>query len=551
MSNQSQVRLPSPSPTPSTLPTTASPPPIASTSTPLQLQRPDVALSRATLPAVGTVFPSLLDLKLACFDYALHASPPISFGILNTYTISRGQRVINLGCAALGYGVGSCPFRLQARSVLDSDAWTVRSVDDSHSHSTSVSNEYELETVRDAMRDRIGRARAQGPDSRERKTHGSDDIGGGSEKSERDGVDRRRVHYREVSETEESENDDEDSDDGANGRNVKPATLFHAPLHNLRPSINHLATTSKLQFPLPSNTVSFPDHQTMRIYASAAAIQRGFTLFLFGNKSKRDPLLSSFELACSRNHSRYGDDRCTFAMTVSFDGTGWSCSHISKSHRGHEVQKDDKDGHMVGKLPDELALPTGNGNRFLKPTTASAAQVPQKRKLTSSTESGSTSVKSGGPSNVQPAGSGRPIASLPLRGAHLDKASQPWKPPSRLPPLETPPIEHFTSHPTPPTTTSRRLATVDPLTTDALKFTPHLSAFLADRSPSLASYTPTFLAAGLTNFDRLANVVLIPNDRLVASGWIDELAKDVVDGEGRVVVKGLPKLLQAIFLKSL
>ena len=70
-----------------------------------------------------------------------------------------------------------------------------------------------------------------------------------------------------------------------------------------------------LRFPLPTNDVGFPAHGAFRIYTLAAAVQRDFTMYLCTTPGSR----TAFKLLCTKAHSRFGADRCTFEVTTFYD----------------------------------------------------------------------------------------------------------------------------------------------------------------------------------------------------------------------------------------
>ena len=69
-----------------------------------------------------------------------------------------------------------------------------------------------------------------------------------------------------------------------------------------------------------------------------------------------------------------------------------------------------------------------------------------------------------------------------------------------------------------------------------------LSHFLTYLSPSLDAYTLLLTISGLTEWARISNL-LLPNEHLVAAGWVASLAKGAIGPDGRAV-SGLPKILE-------
>ncbi|KAK4703092.1 hypothetical protein P7C70_g3125, partial [Phenoliferia sp. Uapishka_3] len=146
----------------------------------------------------------------------------------------------------------------------------------------------------------------------------------------------------------------------SHSRGNSPAStdaLIHLPKATIRASAVHLAEACPcLQFPLPTNSRSFPDHDTFRIHATAAAIQRDFRLVLGGEKDSP----TRFTLMCSLGHSRFRytvGGKCGFWMRVERGEEGWRCITVSGGHN-HEVVEDDVEGNMVLGEVDEAGQET-------------------------------------------------------------------------------------------------------------------------------------------------------------------------------------------------
>ncbi|KAK4701656.1 hypothetical protein P7C70_g4572, partial [Phenoliferia sp. Uapishka_3] len=263
------------------------------------------------------------------------------------------------------------------------------------------------------------------------------------------------------------------------------STLSHAPAEEVNLLAQQMSSqSSRLQFPLPTNSICSPDPTTLRVLAQAAAFQRGFSLYVVPEKASSPFSKTRFQLTCTRGRPKFQERKCPFYIVVgrNVDSEIWSCVRVHGAHN-HDVPEDDEVGCIKAESTRESK---GKGKeRETEPSTIPAPTVAE----------------------------------------HLNTINPLLLPPS-LEPTTTVPWNNSKS-----------------TIFDVSAFPLQLRRKLCNIKPNghhLAEYTSNFLSRGVTCGAALKGLLMLREEDLCA--WLDTLERDVLGADGQVEHKGVPSV---------
>ncbi|KAK4702771.1 hypothetical protein P7C70_g3454, partial [Phenoliferia sp. Uapishka_3] len=269
------------------------------------------------------------------------------------------------------------------------------------------------------------------------------------------------------------------------------STLSQTPAEEVNLLAQQMSSeTSRLQFPLPNNSICSPDHTTFRVLAQAAALQRGFSLYVV--HEKRSSIRSSqFRLTCTRaRHSSTA--KCRFSIVVQRKGNSeleiWSCVQVLGKHN-HDVAEDDEMGFLRTESGEEC-----EGKGKARENVVSTSSAPRVAEFPDHTYPLLLPQSLGPPNTVT------------------------WKKPD------------FTL-------------------LDISDFPLQLRLNLRNIKPKghhLAEYTSNFLSRGIISGAALRGLLMLSENDLRV--WLDTLEKDVLGADGQVEHSGVPSVLVRFFL---